>query len=398
MTTDPANTSAKKWATNWVPTRDDRFSFGLWTVGWQGVDVFGGAVRPPLEPAEAIEKLAELGAYGVTFHDDDVIPFGSSATEREARLAPFRKALEATGLVVPMVTTNLFSHPVFRDGGLTNNDRDVRRFALRKALDQVDLAAELGAKVFVAWGGREGAESGAAKDIKAALDRYREGFDLLGSYVLDQGYDLRFAIEPKPNEPRGDILLPTIGHALAFINELEHSELVGLNPEVGHEEMAGLNYAHGLAQALWHGKLFHIDLNGQTGPRYDQDFRFGAGNARGAFWTVDIVENGGYDGPRHFDFKPPRTEDMDGVWASAAACMRNYLVLRDKVSAFRADPEVQAALTAARVDQLAVPTVAEGETIADLRAEAFDPDEAGRRGMAFEQLDQLALEYLYGVR
>jgi xylose isomerase len=406
MTTDPANTSAKNWttnwttnwATNWVPTRDDRFSFGLWTVGWQGVDVFGGAVRPPLEPAEAIEKLAELGAYGVTFHDDDVIPFGSSATEREARLAPFRKALEATGLVVPMVTTNLFSHPVFRDGGLTNNDRDVRRFALRKALDQVDLAAELGAKVFVAWGGREGAESGAAKDIKAALDRYREGFDLLGSYVLDQGYDLRFAIEPKPNEPRGDILLPTIGHALAFINELEHSELVGLNPEVGHEEMAGLNYAHGLAQALWHGKLFHIDLNGQTGPRYDQDFRFGAGNARGAFWTVDIVENGGYDGPRHFDFKPPRTEDMDGVWASAAACMRNYLVLRDKVSAFRADPEVQAALTAARVDQLAVPTVAEGETIADLRAEAFDPDEAGRRGMAFEQLDQLALEYLYGVR
>jgi xylose isomerase len=406
MTTDPANTSAKNWttnwttnwATNWVPTRDDRFSFGLWTVGWQGVGVFGGAVRPPLEPAEAIEKLAELGAYGVTFHDDDVIPFGSSATEREARLAPFRKALEATGLVVPMVTTNLFSHPVFRDGGLTNNDRDVRRFALRKALDQVDLAAELGAKVFVAWGGREGAESGAAKDIKAALDRYREGFDLLGSYVLDQGYDLRFAIEPKPNEPRGDILLPTIGHALAFINELEHPELVGLNPEVGHEEMASLNYAHGLAQALWHGKLFHIDLNGQTGPRYDQDFRFGAGNARGAFWTVDIVENGGYDGPRHFDFKPPRTEDMDGVWASAAACMRNYLVLRDKVSAFRADPEVQAALTAARVDQLAVPTVAEGETIADLRAEAFDPDEAGRRGMAFEQLDQLALEYLYGVR
>jgi xylose isomerase len=381
-----------------VPNREDRFSFGLWTVGWQGVDVFGGAVRPPLDPAEGIERLAELGAYGVTFHDDDVIPFGSPATEREARLAPFRKALEATGLVVPMVTTNLFSHPVFRDGGFTNNDRDVRRFALRKALEQIDLAAELGARVFVAWGGREGAESGAAKDIKAALDRYREAFDMLASYVVDQGYDLRFAIEPKPNEPRGDILLPTVGHALAFISELEHSELVGLNPEVGHEEMAGLNYAHGLAQALWHGKLFHIDLNGQTGPRYDQDLRFGAGNARGAFWTVDIVENGGYDGPRHFDFKPPRTEDMDGVWASAAACMRNYLILRDKVSAFRADPDVQDALRAARVDQLAVPTVAEGESIADLRAESFDPDEAGRRGMAFEHLDQLALEHLYGVR
>jgi len=382
----------------YAPKREDRFSFGLWTVGWQGVDVFGGAVRPPLEPAHAIERLADLGAYGVTFHDDDVVPFGSSAAEREARLAPFRKALEATGLVVPMVTTNLFSHPVFRDGGFTNNDRDVRRFALRKTLDQIDLAAELGAGVFVAWGGREGAESGAAKDIRAALDRYREAFDLLAAYVLDQGYDLRFAIEPKPNEPRGDILLPTVGHALAFIRELEHGDLVGVNPEVGHEEMAGLNYAHGLAQALWHGKLFHLDLNGQTGPRYDQDLRFGAGNARGAFWTVDIVEHGGYDGPRHFDFKPPRTEDMDGVWASAAACMRNYLILRDKATAFRADPDVQAALTAARVDQLAVPTLAPGESIADLRAETLDPDEAGRRGMAFEHLDQLALEHLYGVR
>ena len=398
MTTADASTDRIPRGDTPRPTREDRFSFGLWTVGWQGVDVFGGAVRPPLDPASAIERLAELGAYGVTFHDDDVIPFGSSAAEREARLAPFRKALESTGLVVPMMTTNLFSHPVFRDGGLTNNDRDVRRFALRKTLDQIDLAAELGARVFVAWGGREGSESGAAKDVRAALDRYREAFDLLGSYVVDQGYDMRFAIEPKPNEPRGDILLPTIGHALAFIAELEHGELVGVNPETGHEEMAGLNYAHGLAQALWAGKLFHIDLNGQTGPRYDQDFRFGAGNARGAFWTVDIVENGGYDGPRHFDFKPPRTEDMDGVWASAAACMRNYLILRDKVTAFRADPEVQEALRAARVDQLAVPTVADGETVADIRAEAFDPDEAALRGMAFEHLDQLALEHLYGVR
>ncbi len=398
MTTADASTDRIPRGDTPRPTREDRFSFGLWTVGWQGVDVFGGAVRPPLDPASAIERLAELGAYGVTFHDDDVIPFGSSATEREARLAPFRKALESTGLVVPMMTTNLFSHPVFRDGGLTNNDRDVRRFALRKTLDQIDLAAELGARVFVAWGGREGSESGAAKDVRAALDRYREAFDLLGAYVVDQGYDIRFAIEPKPNEPRGDILLPTIGHALAFIAELEHGELVGVNPETGHEEMAGLNYAHGLAQALWAGKLFHIDLNGQTGPRYDQDFRFGAGNARGAFWTVDIVENGGYDGPRHFDFKPPRTEDMDGVWASAAACMRNYLILRDKVTAFRADPEVQEALRAARVDQLAVPTVADGETVADIRAETFDPDEAALRGMAFEHLDQLALEHLYGVR
>ena len=304
--------------TAFTPTRDDRFSFGLWTVGWQGVDVFGGAVRPELDPAEAIHRLSDLGAYGITFHDNDVFPFDADAATKEQHLAPFRKALEETGLVVPMVTTNLFSHPVFRDGGFTNNDRDVRRFAIRKAADQVDLAAELGAKLFVAWGGREGAESGAAKDVRAALDRYAEAFNILGAYVLEQGYDIRFAIEPKPNEPRGDILLPTIGHALAFINELEHPELVGLNPEIGHEEMAWLNYAHGLAQALWHGKLFHIDLNGQNGPRYDQDLRFGAGNARGAFWTVDIVEHGGYDGPRHFDFKPPRTEDMDGVWASAA--------------------------------------------------------------------------------
>jgi len=381
-----------------TPTREDKFTFGLWTVGWQGVDVFGGAVRPPLDPAEAVHKLAELGAYGVTFHDNDVFPFGSGAADKERHLKPFREALEATGLAVPMITTNLFSHPVFRDGGLTNNDRDVRRFALRKVADNLDLAASLGAEVFVCWGGREGAESGAAKDVRAALDRYKEAFDVLGAYVLDRGYGIRFALEPKPNEPRGDILLPTVGHALAFINELAHPELVGLNPEVGHEEMASLNFAHGLAQALWHGKLFHVDLNGQHGPRYDQDLRFGAGNARGAFWTVDILEAGGYGGPRHFDFKPPRTEDLDGVWVSAAACMRNYLILREKTRAFRADPEVVAALAAARVDQLFTPTLAEGETIQTLRGEAFDPEEAATRGMAFERLDQLALEHLYGVR
>jgi xylose isomerase len=383
---------------DFTPTRDDRFTFGLWTVGWQGVDVFGTAIRPPMDPVDAIHRLSDLGAYGITFHDNDVFPFGADEATKQAHLAPLRKALDETGLTVPMITTNLFSHPVFRDGGFTNNDRDVRRFALRKALDNIDLAAELGARIFVAWGGREGAESGAAKDVRAALDRYAEAFNLLGQYVLDQGYDLRFAIEPKPNEPRGDILLPTIGHALAFINELEHPEMVGLNPEVGHEEMASLNYAHGLAQALWHGKLFHADLNGQTGPRYDQDLRFGAGNARGAFWTVDILEHGGYDGPRHFDFKPPRTEDVEGAWQSAIGCMRNYLILREKSRAFRADPEVQEALRQARVDQLGVPTLAEGESVADLRAEAFDPDAAAERGMGFERLDQLALEHLYGVR
>jgi xylose isomerase len=383
---------------DYTPTREDKFSFGLWTVGWQGVDVFGTAIRPRLDPAEAVYKLAELGAYGVTFHDNDVFPFGASPGERESHLTPFRRALDDTGLAVPMVTTNLFGHPVFRDGGFTNNDRDVRRFAIRKVADNLDLAAELGAETFVAWGGREGAESGGAKDVRAALDRYKEAFDVLGQYILDQGYPIRVAIEPKPNEPRGDILLPTIGHALAFINELDHPELVGLNPEVGHEEMAGLNFAHGIAQALWHGKLFHVDLNGQNGPRFDQDLRFGAGNARGAFWTVDVLESGGYDGPRHFDFKPPRTEDMDGVWESAAGCMRNYLILREKARAFRADPEVQQALRDARVDELAQPTLGEGETIDTLRAESFDPEAAAARGMAFEQLDQLAIEFLYGVR
>jgi xylose isomerase len=381
-----------------APRPQDRFSFGLWTVGWQGVDVFGGAIRPPMDPAYAVRRLAELGAYGVSFHDNDVFAFDADQRTREEAVASLRGALDETGLEVPMVTTNLFSHPVFRDGGFTNNDRDVRRFAVRKAADNLDLAAALGARIFVAWGGREGAESGASKDVRAALARYAEAFDVLGQYVLDQGYDIRFAIEPKPNEPRGDILLPTVGHAIAFINELAHPELVGVNPEVGHEEMAGLNFAHGLAQALWHGKLFHVDLNGQTGPRFDQDLRFGAGNVRGAFWTVDILESGGYEGPRHFDFKPPRTEDEAGVWASATACMRNYLILRDKALAFRADPDVRAALHDARVDELATPTLTDGESLADLRSEPFDPDEAAARGMAFEALDQLALEHLYGVR
>jgi xylose isomerase len=381
-----------------APTPADRFSFGIWTVGWQGVDVFGTAVRPPMPAERAVRKLAEIGAYGVNFHDNDVFGFDDTEQERAARIAEFRKALDETGLVVTTATTNLFSHPIFKEGGFTANDRDVRRFALAKVMRNLDLAAELGAKVYVCWGGRDGAESGAAKDVRAALDRCKEAFDVLCAYVLDQGYDLRFAIEPKPNEPRGDILLPTAGHALAFISELEHPELVGLNPEVGHEEMSGLNYAHGITQAMWHGKLFHIDLNGQHGPRYDQDLRFGAGNARGAFWVVDALEAGGFDGPVHFDYKPPRTEDDDGVWVSAAACMRNYLILREKVRAFRADPVVIEALAAARVPDLSLPTLADGETWRDIRGFTPDIETLAGRGMAFERLDQIALEYLYGVR
>jgi xylose isomerase len=386
-----------------TPVPDDKFTFGLWTVGWQGRDPFGDATRPALDPAETVRRLAELGAYGVTFHDDDLIPFGSGEAEREAHLKRFRKALDETGMKVPMATTNLFTHPVFKDGAFTANDRDVRRSALRKALRNIDLAAELGASVYVAWGGREGAESGAAKDVRTALDRLKEAFDVLAEYVLAQGLRLRFAIEPKPNEPRGDILLPTVGHALAFIERLDHPELFGVNPETGHEQMAGLNFPHGIAQALWAGKLFHIDLNGQSGIKYDQDLRFGAGDLRQAFWLVDLLESAGYSGPRHFDFKPPRTEDLDGVWASAAGCMRNYLALKAKAAAFRADPAVQDALRAARLDQLARPTLGPGETVTELLAdrsafEDFDPQEAGRRGMAFERLDQLAMDHLLGLR
>ncbi|SOE09848.1 xylose isomerase [Streptomyces sp. 2323.1] len=382
------------------PVPEDRFSFGLWTVGWQGRDPFGEATRRALDPVETVHRLADLGAYGVTFHDDDLIPPGAADRAREAAVTRFRQALDATGLVVPMATTNLFTHPVFKDGAFTANDRDVRRYALRKTLRNIDLAAELGAHTYVAWGGREGAESGAAKDVRAALDRMKEAFDLLGQYVVEQGYDLRFAIEPKPNEPRGDILLPTVGHALAFIERLERPELYGVNPEVGHEQMAGLNFPHGIAQALWADKLFHIDLNGQSGIKYDQDLRFGAGDLRSAFWLVDLLETAGYDGPRHFDFKPPRTEDLDGVWASAAGCMRNYLILRERAAAFRTDPAVQDALHAARLDQLGRPTAEEGLAglLADPTAyESFDAEAAASRGMAFEHLDQLALEHLLGA-
>ena len=393
-----------------APTPADKFTFGLWTIGYNGTDPFGGPTRPPLDGVHAVEKLAELGAYGLTFHDDDLFAFGSTDAERQAQIDRLKGALSATGLKVPMVTTNLFSPPVFKDGGFTSNDRDVRRFALRKVLRQIDLGAELGAETFVMWGGREGAEYDSAKDIRAALERYREAVNLLSQYVIDKGYGLRFAIEPKPNEPRGDILLPTLGHAIAFIDSLEHPEMVGLNPEVGHEQMAGLNFAAGIAQALYHGKLFHIDLNGQRGIKYDQDLVFGHGDLHNAFALVDLLENGGpggipaYDGPRHFDYKPSRTEDENGVWDSAAANMRTYLLLKERAAAFRADPEVQAALEASRVAQLSVPTLGEGETYDDLLADRSayeDFDHAayfGGKGFGFVKLQQLATEHLLGAR
>jgi xylose isomerase len=391
------------------PTKEDKFSFGLWTVGWQARDLFGDATRPVLTGVEAVHKLAELGAYGITFHDDDLIPPGSNGTERQRIIDAFTAALKETGMVVPMVTTNLFYDPVFKDGGFTSNDRGVRRYAMRKVMRNMDLAAELGAEIYVFWGGREGSEVDFAKDVRAALDRYREAMDTLAQYSIDRGYGLRFAIEPKPNEPRGDILLPSIGHALAFINELEHSEMVGINPEVGHEQMASLNYTHGIAQALWAGKLFHIDLNGQKGPRYDQDLVFGHGDLLQAFSTVDLLENGApgggptYDGDRHFDYKPLRTENMDGVWQSASANMELYLTLRDRARAFRADPEVQEALQEARVDELSSPTLSEGETYEQLLAdpaafEDYDREPARTQGYGFSRVQRLAVQHLLGVR
>jgi xylose isomerase len=389
-----------------TPRSEDKFSFGLWTVGWLGVDPFGTATRPALDPREYAERLAELGAWGVTFHDNDVFPFDADETTREQIVTDFKKATDAAGLVIEMVTTNTFTHPVFKDGGLTSNDRAVRRFGLRKLLRAVDLAGAMGATTFVMWGGREGSEYDGSKDVHAAMERYKEGLDTVAGYIKSQGLDLRIALEPKPNEPRGDIFLPTVGHALALIAELEHGDIVGLNPETGHEQMAGLNYTHALGQALWSGKLFHIDLNGQRGIKYDQDLVFGHGDLMSAFFTVDLLENGfpsapegpRYTGARHFDYKPSRTEHLDGVWESAKANMDTYLMLAEKARAFRADQRVQDAMAYAGVLDLGEPTLGEGETVADLLAsdDGFDPVKAAERDYGFVRLQQLAVEHLIG--
>jgi xylose isomerase len=386
--------------TNTTPTPADKFSFGLWTTGWIGRDPFGDATRAPLDPVESVERLAALGAWGITFHDDDLVPFGSDSATRRTIIDRFSAAMASAGLVVPMVTTNLFTHPVFKDGALTSKVREVRRYALAKLLRNVDLAAEMNAETFVMWGGREGAESDAATDAHAALDRYAEGIDTVAQYIVDQGLDMRIALEPKPNEPRGDIFLPTVGHALAFINRLQHADMVGVNPEVGHEQMAGLNFVHGIAQALWSGKLFHIDLNGQHGPKFDQDLWFGSGDLKSAFFLVDLLETHGYDGPRHFDYKPKRTEDYDGVWISAEANMSTYLMLKDRAAAFRADPEVQEALVAGGLIELTQPTLSAGESLTDLRDsfDSFDPETLALRGAGVERLDFLAMQHLLNNR
>ena len=379
-----------------TPTPADKFTFGLWTVGWQARDPFGDATRGALDPVRTVNELAARGAYGVTFHDDDLIPFGSDDASRRGHIDRFKKALAETGMQVPMATTNLFSHPVFKDGAFTSNDRDIRRYALRKAMRNIELAVELGAHTYVCWGGREGAESDAAKDAYVAHERMREAFNVLSQYVLDNGYKIKFAIEPKPNEPRGDIFLPTIGHALAFIYTLDHPELVGLNPEVGHEQMAGLNFVNGIAQALWQKKLFHIDLNGQHGPKFDQDLVFGHGDLKSAFFLVELLERYKYDGPKHFDYKPGRTEDDKGVWDSATANMRTYLALKDRATAYRNDPRVIAAQKDSNIPGLTENTMGAGESWKDLAKDSFNVEAAGARGYQYEALNQLALEHLMG--
>jgi xylose isomerase len=385
------------------PLPEHHFTFGLWTVGNQGRDPFGHEVRSPLDPVDSVRALGALGAYGVNFHDNDLIPVGTDANGRDRILTRFRRALEETGMVVPMATTNLFSLPIFKEGAFTANDPSVRRFAVAKTFDAIDLGAELGAEVFVMWGGREGVECESAKDVRTALDRYAEAVNLCCAYSRERGYGFRFALEPKPNEPRGDMFLPTVGHALAFIGELEWPESVGLNPEFAHETMSGLNFTHAVAQTLWHDKLFHIDLNAQRIGKYDQDFRFGSEGVRDAFGVVKLLEDSGWQGMRHFDAHPYRTESADGVWEFARGCMRTYLILAEKARRFATDPDIAEAMAEARTEALSTPTSPGGlgpEALASLRTEAAGIDEAALAviGYGHERLDQLVTELLLGVR
>jgi xylose isomerase len=376
------------------PRPEHKFTFGLWTVGNPGRDPFGQEVRPPQDPSDTVFKLAELGAYGVSFHDNDLVPYDASPTDRDVIVKRFRHALDETGLKVPMATTNLFWRPVFKEGAFTANNREVRRFAVRKTLAAIDLGAELGAEVFVLWGGREGVEADAAKDVRTALDRYKEAVDLCCEHILERGYKVKIALEPKPNEPRGDIFLPTVGHALAFIGALQWPEMVGLNPEFAHETMSGLNFTHGVAQALWQGKLFHIDLNAQRIGKFDQDFRFGSEGIRDAFYLVRLLEDARWDGPRHFDAHPYRTEIGEGVWDFARGCMRSYLILKEKAERMRDDVEILEALETAQSNSISDPT----GPLKDVRTATIDEDAHATAGYGFERLDQLVMELLLGVR
>src|SRR5262245_25657728 len=326
------------------PKPDHKFTFGLWTVGNRGRDPFGDATRPTVSPTTIVKELSKLGAYGVNLHDNDLVPIDATPAERDRIVREFKQALDDHGMKVPMATTNLFYDPVFKDGAFTSNDARVRQYALQKTMRSMDLGAELGAHIYVFWGGREGAEVDAAKDAREALKWNREALNFLCEYSLDQGYDYKFALEAKPNEPRGDIYLPTTGAKLGFIATLDHPEMVGVNPEVGHEQMSGLNFYHVVAQAIEANKLFHIDLNDQKGPRFDQDLRFGSESIKNLFFLVKLLEEGGYEGPRHFDAHSYRSEDEEGVWDFAAGCMRTYLIYKEKAKQFAADSEIQALL------------------------------------------------------
>jgi xylose isomerase len=383
------------------PKPEDRFTFGLWTVGNTGNDPFGDNVREERSPADLVHLLADVGAYGVNFHDNDLIPIDATPAEAESIKKSFRKALADTGLVVPMATTNLFYDPVFRDGAFTSNLASVRKYAMQKTMRSIDLGVEMGAGVIVFWGGREGVEVDASKDPITALKRFREALNFFCEYVKDQGYDVKFALEAKPNEPRGDLYLSTTGHMLAFIETLDYPEMVGVNPEFAHESMAGLNFVHGVAQALDAGKLFHIDLNDQAFGRYDQDFRFGAVSLKRSFFLVKLLEDYGYQGSRHFDAHAYRTEDYEGVKDFARGCMRTYLILKEKAGKFNADAEIQALLK--EIDQ-DLPDLKETdgkytpEKMKAIREYAFDRKALSSIGMKYERLDQLTNEVLLGIR
>ncbi len=386
---------------DYTPKPDHKFTFGLWTVGNTGRDPFGDPVRHKLSPVELVHLLADVGAYGVNFHDDDLVPITATPSERAVIVRDFKQALSDTGLVVPMATTNLFGDPAFKDGAFTSNDPKVRAYALHKTMHAIDLGVECGAKIYVFWGGREGTETDSSKNPSDAGKRFRDALNFLCEYVRDQGYDLKFALEPKPNEPRSDIYLPTVGAMLGFIATLDHPEMVGLNPEVAHEHMAGLNFLHAVAAAWDAGKLFHIDLNDQMFGRYDQDFRFGSVMVKQAFYLVKFLEDVGYSGSRHFDAHAYRTEDYDGVKAFARGCMRTYLILKEKARQFNEDKEIQALLTEILADDGTYSYLSGGysaDKAKQLKNTTFDRVALGARGLPYEQLDQLTIELLLGVR
>ena len=386
---------------DYTPKPENKFTFGLWTVGNRGADPFGYAVREGKSPAELVRLLGEVGAWGVNFHDNDLIPIDATPSERDAILKEFKQALADTGIVVPMATTDLFREPIFKDGAFTSNDSKVRAYALQKTMNAIDLGVELGAKIYVFWGGREGTETDASKDPITSIKRSREAMNFLCEYVKDKNYDLKFALEAKPNEPRGDMYNSTTGHMLAFIETLDHPEMVGVNPEVAHEHMAGLNFVHGVAQAMECGKLFHIDLNDQAFGRYDQDFRFGAVNLKSAFFLVKLLEDNKYDSSRHFDAHAYRTEDYEGVKDFARGCMRTYLILRDKAEQWNADQEIQSLVAAINADDGSMNQYFgkySSEKANTLKAQTFDRDAISNRGLKYERLDQLTVEVLLGVR